>query len=181
MLIKKRELPEALQGWSYNARLRDGSEVRLIDSLVALVEMQNLLQKDSFSNNFREMPEELKPAYIRDMVLACTDELHEALNEVGWKPWASSRHVNLEAFRGELIDALHFLLNLFLLADLDAAGILDRYLAKNERNAQRQEEGYDGVSGKCPSCKRALDDGSDGDYWFPYCSQSCAEAKGEYR
>lgn len=92
-------------------------------------------------------------------VTATTDELHELLGEIGWKPWAKSRHINLEAARGEWIDALHFMLNLALVLGLDDSDeIMRRYLAKREKNAKRQEEGYDGVSTKCPGCGRALDD-----------------------
>jgi hypothetical protein len=102
-----------------------------------------------------------KPAidFIHWNVTALTDELHELLAETGWKPWAKSRHINLEAARGEAIDALHFLVNLFLVLGLDdAQEIMRRYHLKHEKNAKRQEEGYDGVSTKCPGCHRALDD-----------------------
>lgn len=91
-------------------------------------------------------------------VTATVDELHELLSEIGWKPWAKSRHINLEAARGEWIDALHFMMNLALVLGLNAEEIEKRYFAKHEKNAKRQEEGYDGVSTKCPGCKRALDD-----------------------
>jgi hypothetical protein len=53
---------------------------------------------------------------------------------------------------------LHFMLNGALLLGLDADEIIRRYDAKHEKNAKRQEEGYDGVSTKCGVCKRALDD-----------------------
>lgn len=106
----------------------------------------------------RDMSTEEKALFIKDMVLALTDELHELLDEVGWKPWASSRHVNMEAAQGELIDALHFFLNLSLALDLDGFRIMEMYYAKNKKNKQRQEEGYDGVSSKCVVCHRALDD-----------------------
>ncbi len=105
--------------------------------------------------------EDLKPAidFIHWNVTAATDELHELLGEIGWKPWAKSRHINLEAARGELVDAIHFILNLALVLGLDnAAEIIERYRAKHEKNAKRQQEGYDGVSTKCLGCKRALDD-----------------------
>lgn len=95
---------------------------------------------------------------IRWNVLALEDELHEALAETGWKPWATSRHVNREAFLGELIDAWHFLMNLFIIADTDAEEIEQRYFAKRAKNDKRQHDGYDGVDGKCPGCHRALDD-----------------------
>ena len=102
-----------------------------------------------------------KPAidFLHWNVTALTDELHELLGEIGWKPWAKSRHINLEEARGEAIDAMHFLANIFLVLGLnDAEEIMRRYHLKHEKNAKRQEEGYDGVSTKCPGCKRALDD-----------------------
>lgn len=97
--------------------------------------------------------------FIHWNVTALTDELHELLGEVGWKPWAKSRHINLDAARGEWIDALHFMLNLGLVLGLDQAKeITALYDAKHAKNEKRQEEGYDGVSTKCPGCGRALDD-----------------------
>lgn len=96
--------------------------------------------------------------FITWNVLALTDELHELLGEVGWKPWATSKHVNLTAARGELIDAFHFFMNLALVLNMDASDLFLGYMKKHEKNIERQEEGYDGVSTKCPGCKRALDD-----------------------
>ena len=97
--------------------------------------------------------------FIHWNVTALTDELHELLGEIGWKPWAKSRHINLVAARGEWIDALHFMLNLGIVLGLDGGDLVKTlYDAKHKKNAQRQEEGYDGVSTKCPKCKRALDD-----------------------
>lgn len=97
--------------------------------------------------------------FIHWNVTALVDEAHELLAEIGWKPWAKSRHINLEAARGEFIDMMHFMGNLALVLGMDdAAEIMRRYHAKHEKNAKRQEDGYDGVSTKCPECKRALDD-----------------------
>lgn len=90
---------------------------------------------------------------------ALLHEMVEMETETGWKPWAKGRFVNLEAARGEWIDMLHFILNGALLLGLnDAEEILSRYLKKHDKNTKRQEDGYDGVSTKCPGCKRALDD-----------------------
>ena len=89
---------------------------------------------------------------------AIIHEIVEEESETGWKPWATSRHINLEAARGEWIDQLHFFLNKALVLGMDAEMIKQMYDAKHEKNAKRQEEGYDGVSTKCPVCKRALDD-----------------------
>lgn len=106
----------------------------------------------------RTMSEEQKALFIKDMVLAATDELHELLAEVGWKPWATSRHVNRDAAVGEWIDLLHFVLNLGLALNLTGEEVFLKYMSKRQKNIKRQEEGYDGVTTKCPGCGRALDD-----------------------
>lgn len=135
------------------------SSHELLDDLDFLLESQALLQlKMPDGKDPRVMNTEEKAIFIKDMTLALTDELHELLSEVGWKPWASSRHVNTESARGELIDALHFFLNLALALDMDGRMIQEMYHAKHKKNQRRQEEGYDGVASKCGYCRRALDD-----------------------
>lgn len=111
------------------------------------------------------MPDEERIQLIKDMVIACTDELHEALGEVGWKPWASSRHINRDAYLHELADAQLFLDNLILAVlapDEDPEALEAEFnrllLVRIERALKRQLEGYDGVTGKCPGCKRDLGD-----------------------
>ena len=130
-----------------------------MSDLNELLESQAALQlKMPDGRDPRDMEEAEKALFIKDMTLALEDELHELLAEVGWKPWASSRHVNVDSARGELIDALHFFLNLALALDMDGFMLMEMYYAKHKKNQQRQEEGYDGVSSKCGYCRRALDD-----------------------
>ena len=128
------------------------------DRLERMLEAQEELQKSSYGNSPRTLSGAEQVEFIRWNVLALEDELHEALAETGWKPWATSRHVNREAFVGELVDAFHFFMNLMLVVGSDADELFTKYAAKRARNAQRQAEGYDGVTGKCETCKRALDD-----------------------
>lgn len=119
---------------------------------------QRTLQKESYGVDFDTMSDEERITFITWNVLALTDELHEALAEIGWKPWATSRHINTEALQGELVDAMHFLGNLILASGMSADRLMRLYRAKRATNAKRQENGYDGVTTKCPVCKRALDD-----------------------
>lgn len=131
------------------------------DRLQRLLNAQEDLQIKAYDGSPAGMlPDDPEAAieFIKWNVLALTDELHELLGEIGWKPWATSRHVNLTAARGELIDAFHFFMNLALVLNMDASDLFLGYMKKHEKNIERQEEGYDGVSTKCPGCKRALDD-----------------------
>lgn len=121
-----------------------------------------VLQRDFQHRLEGQFPADLAPSvkmnYIRTMVLALTDELHEALAETGWKPWATSNHINREGYRGELADAFIFLMNLMLVADITPSELMEVVKAKQIKNHKRQDDGYDGVTTKCPKCKRAYDD-----------------------
>lgn len=135
--------------------------------LKTLLDLQAELQVEAYEIDPSQLEGDELADYIRVSALALENELHEALNEVRWKPWAQGHYLNREAWIGELVDALHFLLNLLLVAAptpgergrLDLAlEVSERYQAKRERNLQRQREGYDGVSSKCPKCRRDLND-----------------------
>lgn len=134
------------------------------DRLGLMLRMQNRLQKRMKDGSPLDLEGERRAEFVRWNVLALEDELHEALQEMGWKPWATSRHLNAELMLKEMVDAWHFFMNI-LLAICSEEGwsqdeLLDRftklYIIKNEINLQRQEEGYDGVAGKCSQCHRDL-------------------------
>ena len=123
-----------------------------------MLAMQHQLQCDSYgADPFTLEGEELMD-WIRWNMLACEDELHEALAETGWKPWATSNHVDAKAFVHELVDAWHFFMNLLLCVGCDSSEFYAAYCEKHDLNAKRQADGYDGIAGKCKVCGRALDD-----------------------
>jgi len=99
-----------------------------------------------------------KIEFVKDQYIALVMEMGEALDEIGWKPWASSKHFNRDAFKGELVDVLHFFFNLMGVAEITPEELIDDYFKKAAKNLKRQQDGYDGVSTKCPGCHRALDD-----------------------
>lgn len=132
------------------------------DMLTELFNLQHDLQVESFGQNFQQMDTGARIAYIKEMKLALEAELQEALNETTWKPWTKrSAAINVTAYVGELVDALHFLMNMFLVIGEDpthlAKRVFETYLVKHGINADRQANGYDGTD-KCPRCGRALDD-----------------------
>lgn len=133
-------------------------------SLADMLDMQRRLQIESYGADPTALDDDARMEYIRWNVLALTDELHEMLAETGWKPWAKSQHVNEAAAFAELVDAWHFFMNLMMAVTGESnptvlASFFEmRYAQKRLKNADRQAAGYDGVSTKCPECKRALDD-----------------------
>jgi len=105
--------------------------------------------------------------YIKDMTLALIAEAMEALQEVRWKPWASDTprenssdraFRNIDAFRGELVDIAHFLVNLCLSAGLSAEEFAGLYRSKALRNLERAQSGYASTTGKCVWCRADRDD-----------------------
>lgn len=129
-------------------------------NLAEAFENQRRLQEEVYHALPDTEDNEAVVEFIRTNILALEDELHEALAEVGWKPWATSRHVNREAFLGEMTDAFHFFMNLLIVTGYDGQDLLKAYEQKSMINEQRQIDGYDGISSKCPGCGRALDDPS---------------------
>lgn len=148
-------------------------------NLTDMLGKQFQLQTETYGNDLPNYTEAERALFIGEMVLALTDELHELLAEVGWKPWATSNHVNRDAAVGELVDAWHFFMNLMLVLGVDEEEFTAKYFAKHTKNQERQAAGYDGVSGKCPRCHRAYDDEfvnctppSVGDFSRGYCGYS---------
>lgn len=137
-----------------------------VDAFTELFELQHDLQTEAFGYNFQRMLPAERIQYVKDMKLALSAELQEALDETAWKPWAAqpphARWVNRDAYVGELVDVLHFLVNMLLVLGDDprdlAVEVFTRYQVKHNINRKRQAEGYDGVSTKCGHCRRALDD-----------------------
>lgn len=102
-------------------------------------------------------------AYIRTQSLALMSEVVEILEETHWKPWAkrpADQDVipNRERYKGEVVDAFIFLMNLMLAGGMSMMELAEMVSTKQEKNLQRQIDGYDGKSTKCPGCRRAYDD-----------------------
>lgn len=130
-----------------------------MSDLQQMLEMQRKLQVLAYGKDPGEITDPAeKIQFARDMREALEAELQEAIDEIGWKPWATSKHFNTEAFKWEIVDALFFWLNLALVADMDGFETMEKYESKWKKNYKRQLDGYDGVVGKCGVCKRALDD-----------------------
>ena len=76
--------------------------------------------------------------YLREVILCATDELHEVLAEVNWKPWKKSRGIkDVAAYREEVADVMHFILDLYLAAGLAGEDIYQDYVAKHNINIDR--------------------------------------------
>lgn len=129
-----------------------------MDRLELMLTAQREMQEGTYGYNFEAMPTEERIQFIKNMVLALTDELHELLGETGWKPWATNKFIHNHEYRKELIDAWHFFMNLMIVVGMTTDELYEGYFAKREVNIQRQLAGYDGISTKMPCCSRAVED-----------------------
>jgi hypothetical protein len=125
--------------------------------------------------------------YIIYMKTALEHELAEMLQEIGWKPWATSRHINIEGVKSELVDTFQFFMNLCFAVGLSATELVERHQNKLKINYERANNGYDGKSTKCGWCGRALDDeyvsceppGESATMGIAWCSQKNEENPGD--
>jgi NTP pyrophosphatase (non-canonical NTP hydrolase) len=130
-----------------------------MSDLTNLFEAQIKIQTLAYGKDPRDITDPAERVqFIRDMREALEAELQEMIDETGWKPWATSKHVNQDAAQGEMADVLLFFINLCLVLHLSPELLAEKTFEKMQRNLDRQLEGYDGITGKCPKCKRALDD-----------------------
>ena len=137
----------------------DEPEVPEPSQLQKMLNAQRELQIEAYGKDPTLLNGDERADFIRWNMLALNNEiLGEALDETGWKPWATSRHINQQAFHGEMVDGWHFFMNLMLVSGMTADDLERGYYLKRAKNAKRQVDGYDGVAGKCRKCKRALDD-----------------------
>lgn len=129
------------------------------DRLSQMLGMQRNLQVESYGRDPGTMDMDEKIQFIKDMHIALTDEMHELLGEVDWKPWThGERQINYDGAKKELVDVWHFFMNLMLVLGMSTDDLYKAYMKKRQVNADRQANGYDGRSTKCGNCGRALED-----------------------
>ncbi len=127
-------------------------EVREVESnnkLEDLFDMQNKLQR-AYGNDIANFdPITQRPQFIKDMVLALTDELHELLNRIPWKPWKVYKTGDflpegdeLKEIKMEIVDILHFFINICSAFNMPAQELYDYYISKNKENLDRIDRGY---------------------------------------
>lgn len=106
------------------------------DMLISIFRMQKSLQA---------RPHITKQTFIETVrinTLALHTELSESLQETNWKPWRDKQtHTEwLEQYKGELIDCMHFFVNLCLNSGMNAEEVYRRYIEKNKINQERMRK-----------------------------------------
>lgn len=121
-----------------------------MDRLEQIMEKQRELQL-RLGTDFSNMTLEERAAFMRDHRGYLADEVAEALYEMPcyklWKDYSKMSEADVlvawQKVRMELVDSLHFFVNLLLCAGFTAEELHAMYMAKNKENHRRQDEGYD--------------------------------------
>lgn len=121
-----------------------------MDRLETIMSMQKGFQ-ERLGTNFANMSDEERANFMRNHRGYLADEVAEALYEMpNYKLWKNyddmspeKREVQWQKVRMELIDSLHFFVNLLLGAGMTAEEVYQMYMAKNKENHRRQDDGYD--------------------------------------
>jgi len=125
------------------------------------------LQKDAYNVDYSvlnsDRPENINQLieYIRWNMLAIDDELAEVRKAISWKPWQhDDPYADRKEIVKECVDVLHFVANILCAAGATDEELDAEYLAKMQKNADRQKKGYRVLDAgvKCTRCFRALDD-----------------------
>lgn len=106
--------------------------------------------QERLGTDFHTMSEEECANFMRNHRGFLEDELAEALYEMPYyKPWkdysnmtAEEKAAAWEKVHMELVDALHFFVNMMLASGLTADRLYGMYMSKNKENHRRQDEGY---------------------------------------
>lgn len=120
-----------------------------MDKLEAIMSKQLELQK-RLGTDFSNMSPQERADFMRNHRGYLADEVAEALYEMPfYKLWKDYDNMSSEGYeiawqkvRMELIDSLHFFVNLLLCSGMTADEVYDMYMAKNKENHRRQDEGY---------------------------------------
>jgi NTP pyrophosphatase (non-canonical NTP hydrolase) len=90
----------------------------------------------------------MKQQYINQMALAIHEEAVEMLSATQYKDpdfvpfgWKRGQKFDMDNFREEIADLMHFVVNLALVAGMTSKELYDRYVEKNQENHRRIDYG----------------------------------------
>lgn len=80
--------------------------------------------------------------FLKEMILAAHCELSEALQEIPWKSWKVKQEWDPKRLQEELVDVMHFTINLCLASGMDEDELYLKFIEKGAENRLRQRDNY---------------------------------------
>ncbi len=119
------------------------------DKLKDIFKHQFELQKRLGIYEKTDKCDEMKQQYINQMILALHEEAVEIMRETAYKNpkfvpfgWKKGQGFDEEKFKEEIIDLMHFVINLALISGMNYTEFYKRYIGKNKENFKCQEDNY---------------------------------------
>lgn len=121
--------------------VKDPGFAKSIDALNEMMKRQAAFNKRfGITSNMTEAQRE---KWTKEFVVCILDECSEVLGQINWKHWKKGRQkVDMHEVRFEVIDLLHFVLNLAVVWGMTADDVAAYYVAKSDENINRQKKGY---------------------------------------
>ena len=117
------------------------SEKAKADRLAEIFDLQYELNK-RIGIDTCEMDESERVKWLLNYSRALSQETAELVDSVPWKWWAKYQTLDLHNVKIEIVDMLHFLVSLALVAGMTADDFHRLYVGKNALNHERQDSGY---------------------------------------
>lgn len=116
-----------------------------VDKLGNIVELQKMFIK-KYIHNIPWKDQKEKEIWTGIMMQAIVAECGEIMEmSQAWKHWKKYKPIKQEVINEikiEFIDIFHFLINLFIIWDMDVEEIWKTFYNKNLKNIRRQKNGY---------------------------------------
>lgn len=124
-------------------------ELTPVYKLEEMMEVQEAFQK-RLDPDFDKMTIEQRVAFIKEHSIHLNQEINEMLYELPFfKPWKDYSGMTgeeitaaLNKAKMECVDAWHFFMNIMIALGFTPTKFFTTYMAKNQENHRRQDEGY---------------------------------------
>lgn len=125
-------------------------EENVMDKFERMLELQASFQH-RVDPRFESDDLKERAAFIRDHFVYLDQELQEMLYEIpyfkNWKDYSKMTDEEVikayDTAKEELVDSMHFFMNMMLGLHMSVDEMYEGYLLKNKENIRRQDEGYD--------------------------------------
>jgi dimeric dUTPase (all-alpha-NTP-PPase superfamily) len=126
-----------------------------MDKLIGIFELQAALMRRYYDmallkGNYMpawpiDITKKIDQQACRDTGLKAVEELFEALQHLkNWKPHRSGgiKEFDRSAFIEEIVDSLHYILEMLIFIGVTPEELYDAYVSKNLKNHKRIDDGY---------------------------------------
>lgn len=120
-----------------------------MDKLDEMFKIQNKAQESRGTWDKINESESNKQQFVNQMVLAAIEECTEIMRETAYKNpeympfgWKKGQQWNEENYKEEIIDLMHFVMNLFMTVGGTSEEFFEIYKKKNKENLERWNGDY---------------------------------------